>query len=56
MMGERTFKYEKELKELLVLTAKNEKRLKWFDFPYRIDLNQDSHKELVDMVQLMYEK
>ena len=49
------FKMQKELDELILLSEKNRNRLKWFDLPYEIDIVRDDHKELVDMLVLMFE-
>lgn len=50
------FKYQKELDQLVALTAKNKNRLKWIEMPYEFDLEKDDHRELVEMLELMFER
>ena len=50
------FKYQKELDQLVKLTAKNKNRLKWIEMPHEFDLERDDHRELVEMLELMFER
>lgn len=45
-----------KLNNLIKLTEKNNNRLKWFELPYSVDLNRKDHRELVDMIRLVFEK
>jgi len=50
------FSMQSELDQLIELSNKNKNRLKWFDLPYEINMELDDHRELVDMLKLMFER
>lgn len=52
-------KYQKKVDQvnhLIRLTEKNINRLKWFILPYEVNPDKDSHKELINMLKLVFEK
>lgn len=50
------FPMQKELDQLILLTQKNESRLKWINMPYHIEMDKADHRELVEMLELMFDR
>jgi len=45
-----------DMKYLMDITNKSGRRLKWFDLPHRIHIENEAHKELLFMLKMMIEK
>jgi hypothetical protein len=51
------FPMQKELDYLIELSNKNRNRLKWINMPYNgIEMDQEDHRELVEMLELMFDR
>ena len=47
---------KKDVDQIIDLNVKNKNRLKWFELPYTFNIENEDHKELVGMLQLVFEK
>jgi hypothetical protein len=45
-----------EVKLLISATEKSSKRLDWIQLPYNLDINNETHKELLIMLDMIIEK
>ena len=46
----------KTIEELETIGEKNKNRMMWFNLPYSVDSTDSSQKELIEMLQLVFEK
>lgn len=47
------YEYKDEFQQIVELSQKSMKRFQWINFPYRIDLNNEDHQELINILKIL---
>lgn len=50
------FELKQDMEYIVAVSKKSVKRLQWINMPWSIDLNNEEHRELVNIIQLLIEK